>query len=504
MTTLDVTQEPRSPMPVLTSPDQLLAPCPKFRILVLGNPESTKQELFSKVFGVDLEKRLVSEGFTDDHNIEEELNLEGQNDRLTIYTSPNFGSDNEDIYRRVCNFISSRDDESRPLRERIHCIWYCVASEEERPISRLEARFFGEDIASVAPHVPVIMVFTKYDEFISKVQLDWSKDAQERGLSKVAVTHILNDLTAKRFSKTIGKRWDELMLDKSGRPKGKRVLRACVAGGTDPDDDESSFEALATTTLESLREWKEGYVRLVFAAAQRNSATISTKYCAKVAADYFSVNTGHARKADGMDVSEILPNFWAKAVNIFNMRDVSCVLSNPGLLERVLFATFEKDQRPLLEESLHRSSTDQTILLGLSPHERAVLLTQELASIVMFLDKLADMQWPQRDPFGTVTAYSIESDLRAIAVGRGKRELLETIEGSTIFTTSPLKQAIADLITRAVEQADKAVSPHGRGAGRAIVVVDDSELQEMSLTYVNDKAPDDMVLPCGLTILPLN
>ena len=40
----------------LTPPDQFLAPCPKFRILVLGNPESTKQELFSKVFGVDLDK----------------------------------------------------------------------------------------------------------------------------------------------------------------------------------------------------------------------------------------------------------------------------------------------------------------------------------------------------------------------------------------------------------------------------------------------------------------
>ena len=47
---------PKSPIPILTRPESFLAPCPKFRILVLGNPESTKQELFSKVFGVDLEK----------------------------------------------------------------------------------------------------------------------------------------------------------------------------------------------------------------------------------------------------------------------------------------------------------------------------------------------------------------------------------------------------------------------------------------------------------------
>lgn len=40
----------------LSSPQDFLEPCPTFRILVLGNPESTKQELFSKIFGVDLEK----------------------------------------------------------------------------------------------------------------------------------------------------------------------------------------------------------------------------------------------------------------------------------------------------------------------------------------------------------------------------------------------------------------------------------------------------------------
>jgi hypothetical protein len=40
----------------LTPPSEFLAPCPKFRILVLGNAEATKQEIFSKVFGVDLDK----------------------------------------------------------------------------------------------------------------------------------------------------------------------------------------------------------------------------------------------------------------------------------------------------------------------------------------------------------------------------------------------------------------------------------------------------------------
>ena len=44
----------------------------------------------------------------------------------------------------------------------------------------------------------------------------------------------------------------------------------------------------------------------------------------------------------------------------------------------------------------------------------------------------------------------------------------------------------------------------GHDAQRSIVVVDDSDLQEISLSFVNDKSPDDVVLPCGLKILPLN
>jgi len=52
------------PTTKLTSPDEFLAPCPTFRLLVLGNPESTKQELFSKVFGVDLEKACLGDAPT--------------------------------------------------------------------------------------------------------------------------------------------------------------------------------------------------------------------------------------------------------------------------------------------------------------------------------------------------------------------------------------------------------------------------------------------------------
>ncbi len=202
---------------------------------------------------------------------------------------------------------------------------------------------------------------------------------------------------------------------------------------------------------------------------------------------------------------DIIPNFFAKAVKIFNMRDNSAVLNESSLLGEVLRAAFGGDRRLLLDEILNSTNTSMTMLLSLSPHERAVLLTQALAGVVMFLDELADTQWPQRETFmSTLTRHSIQRELHEMSMGHQTRELLDTIEGSSVFTSCQLKQSVADLIVKAVEVADRIMSPHGRGASRAFTVDDDSELQEISLSFVNDKSPDDIVLPCGLTILPLN
>lgn len=132
-------------------------------------------------------------------------------------------------------------------------------------MTEFEQRFFFGGLHSAAPWVPLILVFTKYDEFVSQVKLDWSRGAQEQGLSKVAVSHILRDLSSKKFEKHIGQKWDEVL--------GGSVPRVCVSSG-DEDDDVRSDEVLAEATLTALRNKS---VKYAFAAAQRNSALISTR-----------------------------------------------------------------------------------------------------------------------------------------------------------------------------------------------------------------------------------
>ena len=118
---------------------------------------------------------------------------------------------------------------------------------------------------SAAPGVPLVIVFTKYDEFVSQVKLDWSQNPEERGLSKVAVSHILRDLSSEKFDQHIGRKWDGVL--------DGAIPRVRVSSGDDENDARSAGE-LAETTLASLRERS---VRYAFVAAQRNSAWISTR-----------------------------------------------------------------------------------------------------------------------------------------------------------------------------------------------------------------------------------
>jgi hypothetical protein len=209
---------------------------------------------------------------------------------------------------------------------------------------------------------------------------------------------------------------------------------------------------------------------------------------------------------------EILPDFLSKAIQLFNMRDPSATLTaSEDLLARILDATFDTTQKGLLAECLRRSGTESgSMLLNLTPHERAVLLTQALAGVLLFLHRLADAQWPHDHHHHPLTRAGIERQLEEIAQGsREERGVLRTVEESTIFTTCTLRQGVADLLFRAVTRAHAALksgmrSGHERGGSREIIVEDDSKLQEIFWRSVHDhKSPDDVVLPCGLTVLPL-
>ncbi|KAF8266523.1 hypothetical protein EI94DRAFT_178720 [Lactarius quietus] len=66
-------------------------------------------------------------------------------------------------------FIQRKCGEKK-LRDKLHAIWYCVPMDNHRP--ELDLKFY--DKICTDPNVPVIAVFTKYDQFLRNVKMDVS------------------------------------------------------------------------------------------------------------------------------------------------------------------------------------------------------------------------------------------------------------------------------------------------------------------------------------------
>lgn len=219
-----------------------------------------------------------------------------------------------------------------------------------------------------------------------------------------------------------------------------------------------------------------------------------------MAADYFAVNTGHARKRSGIEVGEVLDDFFKRSIQIFNFNDPHKALSHPRLLDRILESVFDAEELGFLKGKGSFDNKGQSLIDGLSPHDRACMLTQALTGVVLFFHKLAESQWLHRDPVPQLTAHIVERELNSIRSGKERKAAFETIESSAIFTQCRLISQVSDLILKAVGQGEKIGVPDN-----AFIIEDDSELEEISLSFVNDHpGPDDVVLPNGMKILALN
>jgi len=94
-----------------------------------------------------------------EHNIEDEL-VFANHRGYAFHDSRGFEAGSEDELKTVQDFVRRKSQERR-LGDRLHAIWYCIPMDNDRP--ELEVKHFHD----ICPdrNVPVIAVFTKYDQF---------------------------------------------------------------------------------------------------------------------------------------------------------------------------------------------------------------------------------------------------------------------------------------------------------------------------------------------------
>ncbi|KAG6829612.1 hypothetical protein H0H92_004019 [Tricholoma furcatifolium] len=121
-----------------------------FRILVIGRANAGKTTLLKRVCNT-----------TEDPCIYDEQNkilLAGSN-------GGGFEAGDERQLKQVLSFINERARATN-VNEQLHAIWFCLKLDKARSILDLEKKFFDNGHVG---NVPVIAIFTKFDDFVIQV-----------------------------------------------------------------------------------------------------------------------------------------------------------------------------------------------------------------------------------------------------------------------------------------------------------------------------------------------
>ncbi|KAH9054716.1 hypothetical protein EDB87DRAFT_1568149 [Lactarius vividus] len=174
----------------------------KFRVLIVGRADAGKTSILQRVC-YTTNSPVVFRGNEEvlrptffnprgENSIEDEL-VFSNHENYIFHDSCGFEAGSNEELAIVQEFIRRRSGQSR-LQDRLHAIWFCVPMDNQRP--ELDLKYF-KDICS--DRIPVIAVFTKYDQFLRNVKMhledygntnDNVSDAAERQFKEHYLRHL--------------------------------------------------------------------------------------------------------------------------------------------------------------------------------------------------------------------------------------------------------------------------------------------------------------------------
>ncbi|KAN0129954.1 hypothetical protein V8E53_012280 [Lactarius tabidus] len=150
-----------------------------FRVLIIGRANAGKTSILQRVCETT-ESPIIYRGTEEErvevkldpsvnrgeHKIDDEL-VFSNHEGYVFHDSKGIESGSIEELEILKDFIRRKCGEKK-LRNKLHAIWYCVPMDNQRP--GLDLKFY-DGICS-DPNVPVIALFTKYDQFLFNVEMD--------------------------------------------------------------------------------------------------------------------------------------------------------------------------------------------------------------------------------------------------------------------------------------------------------------------------------------------
>ncbi|KAF8335194.1 hypothetical protein F5887DRAFT_892116 [Amanita rubescens] len=145
-----------------------------FRILVIGRANAGKTTLLKRICNTKEDPVYSQRGI---HNVHDEFSFMS-NPQFIFHDSPGFEAGSEQELQDVHSFIQEKA-KANEVKDQIHAIWFCFGPDVSRPLLELEQKFFDEKHCGNGKiTVPVVAIFTKFDDLITQVY-DRNKEDEE-------------------------------------------------------------------------------------------------------------------------------------------------------------------------------------------------------------------------------------------------------------------------------------------------------------------------------------
>ncbi|KAG1727228.1 hypothetical protein EDB19DRAFT_2042885 [Suillus lakei] len=168
--------------------DEISRICPQFRILVIGKTGVGKSSLINHVFGV--EQALASHNMPGRADIDTEF-TSLRNSRLVLHDSKGFEPGEEDNLKIVRDFIDRRRNMSA-LNDQLHAVWLCfeIPRAGGRFLETGTEEFLTLKRGGTLGNIPVVVVLTKYDILLDRMDRTLDDDSSLDGLSDGAIKEL--------------------------------------------------------------------------------------------------------------------------------------------------------------------------------------------------------------------------------------------------------------------------------------------------------------------------
>ncbi|KAG2052538.1 hypothetical protein BDR06DRAFT_513188 [Suillus hirtellus] len=169
---------------------ELFRECPRFRILVIGKTGVGKSSVINHAFGV--ENTISSHYKPGEVSIDHEF-ISPENDKFVLHDSKGFEPGDEDNLKIVEDFIDRRRNMLTPEHQ-LHAIWLCfeIPRAGGRLLETGTEDFLKLKSSGKLGDVPVIVVLTKYDMLIGRIERNLD-ETSANGLNDKAIKEVVKN-----------------------------------------------------------------------------------------------------------------------------------------------------------------------------------------------------------------------------------------------------------------------------------------------------------------------